>query len=118
VTAELDLVIAGGGPAGMMAGLLFARAGCKVLVLEKHSDFLRDFRGSIPCWRRCSSGGCCRRASSRLDKKLPRTGSSDGFSSRGRRCARLRRQCACSIASRGFAGFRAVQSGWASGAKK
>jgi 2-polyprenyl-6-methoxyphenol hydroxylase-like FAD-dependent oxidoreductase len=40
-----DLLIAGGGPAGMMAGLLFARAGVKTLVLEKHSDFLRDFRG-------------------------------------------------------------------------
>ena len=39
------LVIAGGGPAGMMAGLLFARAGVEVIVLEKHGDFLRDFRG-------------------------------------------------------------------------
>ena len=37
--------IAGGGPAGMMLGLLLARAGVKVLVLEKHRDFLRDFRG-------------------------------------------------------------------------
>ena len=45
MTSELDLVIAGGGPAGVMAGLLFARAGCSVLVLEKHADFLRDFRG-------------------------------------------------------------------------
>jgi 2-polyprenyl-6-methoxyphenol hydroxylase-like FAD-dependent oxidoreductase len=42
---DADLIIAGGGPAGMMAGLLFARAGCKVLVLEKHGDFFRDFRG-------------------------------------------------------------------------
>jgi 2-polyprenyl-6-methoxyphenol hydroxylase-like FAD-dependent oxidoreductase len=42
---DLDLVIAGGGPAGMMAGLLFARAGCTVQVLEKHADFFRDFRG-------------------------------------------------------------------------
>jgi 2-polyprenyl-6-methoxyphenol hydroxylase-like FAD-dependent oxidoreductase len=40
-----DLVIVGGGPAGMMAGLLFARAGVTTLVLEKHRDFLRDFRG-------------------------------------------------------------------------
>jgi 2-polyprenyl-6-methoxyphenol hydroxylase-like FAD-dependent oxidoreductase len=40
-----DLLIVGGGPAGMMAGLLFARAGCSVLVLEKHADFFRDFRG-------------------------------------------------------------------------
>ncbi|PZU61108.1 MAG: monooxygenase [Sphingobium sp.] len=39
------LVIVGGGPAGMMAGLLFARAGVETLVLEKHGDFLRDFRG-------------------------------------------------------------------------
>src|SRR4026209_115458 len=37
--------IAGGGPAGMMAGLLLARAGISVTVLEKHADFLRDFRG-------------------------------------------------------------------------
>ncbi len=37
--------VAGGGPAGMMAGLLFARAGIDVIVLEKHADFLRDFRG-------------------------------------------------------------------------
>jgi 2-polyprenyl-6-methoxyphenol hydroxylase-like FAD-dependent oxidoreductase len=45
MASDLDLVIAGGGPAGMMAGLLFARAGCTVQVLEKHADFLRDFRG-------------------------------------------------------------------------
>ncbi len=37
--------IVGGGPAGMMLGLLLARAGIDVLVLEKHADFLRDFRG-------------------------------------------------------------------------
>src|SRR5438067_1872634 len=37
--------IAGGGPAGMMFGVLLARAGVDVVVLEKHSDFLRDFRG-------------------------------------------------------------------------
>jgi 2-polyprenyl-6-methoxyphenol hydroxylase-like FAD-dependent oxidoreductase len=37
--------IAGGGPAGMMLGLLLARRGVDVLVLEKHADFLRDFRG-------------------------------------------------------------------------
>jgi 2-polyprenyl-6-methoxyphenol hydroxylase-like FAD-dependent oxidoreductase len=42
---EHDVVIVGGGPAGMMAGLLFARAGIDTLVLEKHGDFLRDFRG-------------------------------------------------------------------------
>lgn len=40
-----DVIIVGGGPAGMMAGLLFARAGVPTLVLEKHGDFLRDFRG-------------------------------------------------------------------------
>src|SRR3954467_9461712 len=37
--------IAGGGPAGMMLGFLLARAGVDVLVLEKHADFLHDFRG-------------------------------------------------------------------------
>ncbi|HKS04147.1 MAG TPA: FAD-dependent oxidoreductase, partial [Chthoniobacterales bacterium] len=38
-------VIAGGGPAGMMTGYLLARAGVPVIVLEKHADFFRDFRG-------------------------------------------------------------------------
>jgi len=37
--------IAGGGPAGVMLGLLLARAGIPVIVVEKHSDFFRDFRG-------------------------------------------------------------------------
>jgi 2-polyprenyl-6-methoxyphenol hydroxylase-like FAD-dependent oxidoreductase len=41
----LDLIVVGGGPAGVMTGLLFARAGCRVRVLEKHKDFFRDFRG-------------------------------------------------------------------------
>jgi 2-polyprenyl-6-methoxyphenol hydroxylase-like FAD-dependent oxidoreductase len=43
--AEVDLIVVGGGPAGVMTGLLFARAGCRVTVLEKHADFFRDFRG-------------------------------------------------------------------------
>ena len=42
---ETDCVIAGGGPAGLMLGLLLARQGIDVTVLEKHADFLRDFRG-------------------------------------------------------------------------
>jgi len=42
---ERDCVIAGGGPAGMVLGYLLARAGLRVSVLEKHADFLRDFRG-------------------------------------------------------------------------
>src|SRR6516225_5625424 len=37
--------IVGGGPAGMMLGFLLARAGVEAVVLEKHGDFLRDFRG-------------------------------------------------------------------------
>src|SRR5688500_9040770 len=40
-----SLLLVGGGPAGVMAGLLFARAGVPVTVLEKHADFFRDFRG-------------------------------------------------------------------------
>jgi 2-polyprenyl-6-methoxyphenol hydroxylase-like FAD-dependent oxidoreductase len=43
--SEVDCCIAGGGPAGMMLGLLLARQGVEVVVLEKHGDFLRDFRG-------------------------------------------------------------------------
>lgn len=42
---RVQCCIAGGGPAGLMLGVLLARAGVKTLVLEKHSDFLRDFRG-------------------------------------------------------------------------
>src|SRR6201995_3980786 len=37
--------VVGGGPAGVMCGYLLARAGVDVVVLEKHADFLRDFRG-------------------------------------------------------------------------
>ncbi|MBU8894262.1 FAD-dependent oxidoreductase [Corallococcus sp. M34] len=44
-TTEARCCIVGGGPAGMMLGLLLARAGVDVVVLEKHADFLRDFRG-------------------------------------------------------------------------
>lgn len=40
-----DCVIVGAGPAGLMLGLLLARAGVDVAVIEKHGDFLRDFRG-------------------------------------------------------------------------
>ena len=43
--ASTQCCIAGGGPAGIMAGLLLARAGVDVLVLEKYPDFFRDFRG-------------------------------------------------------------------------
>jgi 2-polyprenyl-6-methoxyphenol hydroxylase-like FAD-dependent oxidoreductase len=45
MNTRVQCCIAGGGPAGMMLGLLLARAGIKVAVLEKHRDFLRDFRG-------------------------------------------------------------------------
>ena len=44
-TRAVQCCIVGAGPAGMMAGLLLARVGVSVLVLEKHADFLRDFRG-------------------------------------------------------------------------
>ena len=42
---QVQCCIAGGGPAGMMLGYLLGRAGVKTVVLEKHADFLRDFRG-------------------------------------------------------------------------
>jgi 2-polyprenyl-6-methoxyphenol hydroxylase-like FAD-dependent oxidoreductase len=44
-TISCRCCIVGGGPAGMMLGLLLARAGVDTIVLEKHADFLRDFRG-------------------------------------------------------------------------
>src|ERR1700744_4449978 len=44
-TITTQCCIAGGGPAGMMLGYLLARAGVEVVVLEKHADFNRDFRG-------------------------------------------------------------------------
>ena len=42
---ELPVIVVGGGPAGIFIGMLLARAGVKVTVLEKHEDFFRDFRG-------------------------------------------------------------------------
>lgn len=45
MTGKTTCVIVGGGPAGMVLGLLLARAGIEVTVFEKHADFLRDFRG-------------------------------------------------------------------------
>lgn len=44
-TLATDCVIVGGGPAGMMTALLLLRQGLNVIVIEKHADFLRDFRG-------------------------------------------------------------------------
>ena len=44
-TITTQCCIAGGGPAGVMLGFLLARAGVRVVVLEKHADFFRDFRG-------------------------------------------------------------------------
>jgi len=44
-TITAECAIAGGGPAGVMLGFLLARAGVSVVVLEKHKDFFRDFRG-------------------------------------------------------------------------
>jgi 2-polyprenyl-6-methoxyphenol hydroxylase-like FAD-dependent oxidoreductase len=42
---DTDVCVVGGGPAGLVAGLLLTRAGVRVTLLEKHADFLRDFRG-------------------------------------------------------------------------
>ena len=46
-TFETDVCIVGGGPAGMMLGLLLAKVGIRVLVLEQHRDFEREFRGEV-----------------------------------------------------------------------
>src|SRR5688572_30789200 len=45
MTSGPEVIVVGGGPAGMMAAYLLARAGVDVLALEKHADFFRDFRG-------------------------------------------------------------------------
>lgn len=45
MAVHFDVAISGGGPAGLMLGFLLARAGIEVVVIEKHADFLRDFRG-------------------------------------------------------------------------
>ena len=42
---EMGCCVVGGGPAGLVLGLILARAGVRTTVLEKHGDFLRDFRG-------------------------------------------------------------------------
>ncbi|WP_375373096.1 FAD-dependent monooxygenase [Roseomonas sp. KE2513] len=46
VTISIDCCVVGGRPAGIMLGVLRARAGVEPVVLEKHADFLRDFRGA------------------------------------------------------------------------
>jgi len=53
VSGETTCLIAGGGPAGMMLGLLLARAGVKVTVMEKHAGFLLDNRAT-----RCTRARC------------------------------------------------------------
>ena len=46
-TRRVSTCIVGGGPAGLMLGLLLAKRGAEVLVLEGHEDFEREFRGEV-----------------------------------------------------------------------
>ena len=84
-TLTTRCVVAGGGPGGMMLGYLLARAGVDVVVLEKHGDFLRDFRGdtihpsTLEVIRELglmdASGRCCRTRSAGWTSSCPVTGS-------------------------------------------
>ena len=70
MTEKTTCAVVGGGPAGMVLGLLLARAGVAVTVLEKHADFLRDFRGDTvhPTTLRSSTNSGCGRSSPRCRK--------------------------------------------------
>jgi len=46
-TREVDVLIVGGGPAGMLLGLLLAKQGVRTLVVERHADFAREYRGEV-----------------------------------------------------------------------
>jgi len=46
---QTTCLVAGGGPAGMMLAYLLARSGVQTILVEKHGDFLRDFRGYQAC---------------------------------------------------------------------
>lgn len=66
-SGETSCLIVGGGPAGMMLGLLLARRGIDVTLMEKHADFLRDFRGV-----RCTRAPCAYLTNSAWDRGSPR----------------------------------------------
>src|SRR5271156_491793 len=103
---RIPCCIAGGGPAGMILAYLLARAGVEVIVLEKHADFLRDFRGDTlhpSTLETMSELGILEELLKRPHQKITRF----GLEWAARICSSVR----CAISERGAASWPLCRSG-------